>query len=238
MHAKLAVADRRVLFDTSANHSQSGVGKNIEAGLLVRGDSAPPNTSAPLASGFRQVLAGTVYISKKVPLTWKNRTFLGTHQPRAEGTFQVKSSARGSRVTVSADGRGLVSQAGAVLLWETLRVTGLGRGLSQGLARWRAPRAVHDPGKVIADLAAAVALGGDCLADIAVLREQPGLTGRWPRTRWCPGWSASWRATCRGRCGRSAPPARRHGSGPGRWPGTRCRALAAGWSRSTWTPRS
>jgi hypothetical protein len=89
----------------------------------------------------------------------------------------VKSSARTARVLVSADGRGLVSQAGAVLLWETMRVTGLGRGLSQGLARWRAPRAVHDPGKVIADLAAAVALGGDCLADIAVLREQPELAG-------------------------------------------------------------
>jgi hypothetical protein len=89
----------------------------------------------------------------------------------------VKNSARGARVAVSADGRGLVSQAGAVLLWETMRVTGLGRGLSAGLARWRAPRAVHDPGKIIADLAAAVALGGDCLADIAVLREQPELAG-------------------------------------------------------------
>ena len=33
---------------------------------------------------------------------------------------------------MSADGTGLVSQAGAVLLWETMRVTGLGRGLSQG----------------------------------------------------------------------------------------------------------
>ena len=31
MHAKLAVADRRVLFVTSANLTQSGVGKNIEA---------------------------------------------------------------------------------------------------------------------------------------------------------------------------------------------------------------
>ena len=78
---------------------------------------------------------------------------------------------------MSPDGRGLVSQAGAVLLWETLRVTGLGRGLSQGLARWRAPRAVHDPGKVVAGLAAAVALGGGRLADIAVLREQPELAG-------------------------------------------------------------
>ena len=89
----------------------------------------------------------------------------------------MKNSARAARVLVSADGRGLVSQAGAVLLWETMRVTGLGRGLSQGLARWRSPRAVHDPGKIVADLAAAVALGGDCLADIAILREQPQLAG-------------------------------------------------------------
>ncbi len=27
------------------------------------------------------------------------------------------------------------------------RVTGLGQDLSGGLARWRAPRAVHDPGR-------------------------------------------------------------------------------------------
>ena len=39
------------------------------------------------------------------------------------------------------------------------------------------PRAVHDPGKIIADLAVAVALGGDCLADVAVLRAEPGLFG-------------------------------------------------------------
>ena len=95
----------------------------------------------------------------------------------AEGTFQVKITARGAKIAVSADGRGLMSQAGAVLLWETMRVTGLGRGLSTGLDRWRAPRAVHDPGKIVADLAAAVALGGDCPADIALLREQPELAG-------------------------------------------------------------
>jgi hypothetical protein len=89
----------------------------------------------------------------------------------------MNNSARAAKITVSADGRGLVSQAGAVLLWETLRVTGLGRGLSAALQRWRAPRAVHDPGKIIADLAASAALGGDCLADIAVLRAQPGLAG-------------------------------------------------------------
>ena len=95
----------------------------------------------------------------------------------AEGTFQMNNSARGRRVAVSADGRGLVSQAGAVLLVQATRVTGLDRGLRQALGRWRAPRAVHDPGTIIAGLAMAVALGGDCLADIAVLRAQPELSG-------------------------------------------------------------
>jgi phosphatidylserine/phosphatidylglycerophosphate/cardiolipin synthase-like enzyme len=41
MHAKLALADRRVLLITSANLTQSGVGKNIEAGLLIRGGATP-----------------------------------------------------------------------------------------------------------------------------------------------------------------------------------------------------
>jgi hypothetical protein len=89
----------------------------------------------------------------------------------------VNNTARRTKITVSADGRGLVSQAGALLLAEAVRVTGLGRGLPAGLARWRAPRAVHDPGKILTDLVMALALGGDCLADIAVLRAQPGLFG-------------------------------------------------------------
>jgi hypothetical protein len=71
----------------------------------------------------------------------------------------------------------MVSQAGALLLTQVLQVTGLRRRLSEGLERWRAARAIHDPGKIIADLAVALALGGDCLADVAVLREQPALFG-------------------------------------------------------------
>ena len=45
------------------------------------------------------------------------------------------------------------------------------------LAPWRAARAGHDPGKVLLDLATAVALGGDCLADIAAVRAQPTVFG-------------------------------------------------------------
>jgi phosphatidylserine/phosphatidylglycerophosphate/cardiolipin synthase-like enzyme len=41
MHAKIAIADRVALLVSSANLTQSGVDKNLEAGLLVRGGSAP-----------------------------------------------------------------------------------------------------------------------------------------------------------------------------------------------------
>ena len=70
-----------------------------------------------------------------------------------------------------------VGQAGGVLLTDTVRVAGLDVGLSVALGRWRKPLAVHDPGKVITDLALSLALGGDCLADIAVLRAEPGVYG-------------------------------------------------------------
>lgn len=71
----------------------------------------------------------------------------------------------------------LVSSAGGVLLGQALRLSGAPRALSVALAPWRGRRARHDPGKVVCDVATAVALGGDCLADVAVVRAQPGLFG-------------------------------------------------------------
>ena len=73
-------------------------------------------------------------------------------------------------VPVDAAGSGVGSHAGAVVLVETVRATGLDRELSEALQRWRRPGARHDPGKVVLDLAVALAVGGDCLADIALLR--------------------------------------------------------------------
>ena len=60
---------------------------------------------------------------------------------------------------------------------EAVRVSGLDRLLAAGLAPWRKPRTVHDPAKVVVDLAIALGLGGDCLADIGLLRAEPGLFG-------------------------------------------------------------
>ena len=82
------------------------------------------------------------------------------------------------RVQVDAAGSGVVSQAGVVVLLETAQVTGLDRQLWTALDPWRRQGARHDPRKVVLDLAVALVVGGDCLADIAVrpaldVRDEP-----------------------------------------------------------------
>ena len=64
----------------------------------------------------------------------------------------MKRAAARPRIEVSADGTGIICRAGADALMHTVRATSLDRDLSQALERWRAPRAVHDLGKIIADL--------------------------------------------------------------------------------------
>lgn len=81
------------------------------------------------------------------------------------------------RVRVEGGGSGTVSQAGAVLLVETVRKSGLDQAISTAPAPWRKLRTVHDPGKILLDVALAVALGGDCLADVGMLRAEPGVFG-------------------------------------------------------------
>lgn len=81
------------------------------------------------------------------------------------------------RVRVEGRGRTVVSQAGGVLLVETVRKTGLDQTISAALTPWRRPRAVHDPGKVLLDVALAVALGRDCLGDVGTLRAEPAVFG-------------------------------------------------------------
>jgi len=81
------------------------------------------------------------------------------------------------RVRVEGGSRGTVSQAGAVLLVETVRKSGLDTAISAAMAPWRKPRTVHDPGKILLDVALAVALGGDCLAGIGMLRAEPDVFG-------------------------------------------------------------
>jgi hypothetical protein len=93
-------------------------------------------------------------------------------------TFQVSNSTGFyPRIQVDTTNSGAVGQAGGVLLTETIAAAGLGPAMSAALAGWRKPLAVHDPAKVVLDLAVTLALGGDALADMALLRGEPGLYG-------------------------------------------------------------
>jgi hypothetical protein len=80
-------------------------------------------------------------------------------------------------VSASATGTGIVSHAGAVLLLRAAEKTGLAAALTTELAPYRKPLARHDPGKIVLDLAVSLAIGGDCLADIAQLRAHPEIFG-------------------------------------------------------------
>ncbi|MGV9793139.1 IS1380 family transposase [Gordonia sp. NPDC003422] len=88
-----------------------------------------------------------------------------------------KSTSPYPSLSVDGSGTGIVSHAGAAVLLRAAEKTGLISGLSQVLTPWRKPFATHDPGKIIADLAVAVAIGGDCLADIDQVRADPGVFG-------------------------------------------------------------
>src|SRR5699024_10454344 len=63
------------------------------------------------------------------------------------------------------------------LLAETVAAAGLYRELSAALSPWRKPLAIHDPAKVLTDLALSLALGGDTLSDVVMLRAEPGIYG-------------------------------------------------------------
>ena len=89
----------------------------------------------------------------------------------------MKDKHRRPWLSVIAGGESLVSHVGATLLVETARRSGLAKELSRLLGPWGRPLAIHDPGKVVLDLALAVALGGDAVCDVAVLRAQPEVFG-------------------------------------------------------------
>jgi hypothetical protein len=80
---------------------------------------------------------------------------------------------KGLRVT--ADGTGIVSHAGVALLRALADGTGLTGGLSRALASRRL--LVHDRGRVLADLACAVADGAEVISDFRVMGDQEELFG-------------------------------------------------------------
>ncbi len=78
---------------------------------------------------------------------------------------------------VTGDGRGVVGHAGARLLADLADTTGLTSAFRQALDGLRQRRGGHDPGRIAVDLAVTLADGGEAIADLAVLRNQPALFG-------------------------------------------------------------
>jgi Transposase DDE domain group 1 len=91
-----------------------------------------------------------------------------------EGTLRVQATNSPSSFEVTTDGAGVVGHAGAALLRELADRLGLTAALG-----WRGPqgRRWYPDAAVLRDLAVLLADGGDCLSDLAVLRDQPELFG-------------------------------------------------------------
>jgi hypothetical protein len=91
--------------------------------------------------------------------------------------LKVMGNATFGTLDVVADGTGLSSRAGTVLLALTAQRLGLMDGLSGALAGTRERRSAHDPGRVLCDLAVMAADGGQCVSDLQALAGQPALFG-------------------------------------------------------------
>lgn len=81
------------------------------------------------------------------------------------------------QIQATADGGGIITHAGSVLTTRTAEASGLADALRTELAPWRKPLATHDPAKIVLDLTTSLIVGGDCLADISLVRGRPDVFG-------------------------------------------------------------
>ena len=91
--------------------------------------------------------------------------------------MRVKRTELVESVQIMADADRLTSRAGTALLVGLADRVGLSGALAQAMGGVRKRCSRHDPGRTLRDLAVMVADGGDCLADLSALRDQPSLFG-------------------------------------------------------------
>jgi len=89
----------------------------------------------------------------------------------------VQATTTRPALRVTTDGRGVASRAGTRLLADLADAAGLSAALAEVLTGLRQRRSLHDPGRVLTDLAVMLADGGQAISDLAVLRDQPTLFG-------------------------------------------------------------
>jgi hypothetical protein len=108
-------------------------------------------------------------------LTWDDKGVEDLIQPRSRSTSEVNVTGWSNNLEVTAGGEGIVSHAGLALLRALADKTGLTAGLSRALAT---PRLlIHDRGRVMADLACAIADGAEVISDFRVMGDQRELFG-------------------------------------------------------------
>lgn len=89
----------------------------------------------------------------------------------------VNAQTSSCKLVVTADGGGVLSHAGSLLLTGLADQIGLTDALSAAMAPTRARVSAHDPGVVLRDLAVMLADGGTCLADLGGQRERAARLG-------------------------------------------------------------
>jgi hypothetical protein len=110
-----------------------------------------------------------------VLLNWDDKSAEALIHTSSRSTSKVNVTGWSKNLEVTADGEGIVSHAGLGVLRQLTDKTGLTAGLSRALA---SPRLlIHDRGRVTADLACAIADGGEAISDFRVLTDQKELFG-------------------------------------------------------------
>ena len=89
----------------------------------------------------------------------------------------MNASRAANRVAVTLGGKGVASRAGTLVVAELADRLGLTSALSKAMSPVVRRRRRRDPGVVLSHLALLLADGGDCLSDLAVLRNEPDLFG-------------------------------------------------------------
>jgi hypothetical protein len=89
----------------------------------------------------------------------------------------MKGNPTRPRLSVTTGGKGVVAHAGARLLCDLADEVGLTAGLSAAMAPSKCRRRGWDRGRVLVDLAVALADGAKTISDLRALRNQPGLFG-------------------------------------------------------------
>src|ERR1700683_3904141 len=106
-------------------------------------------------------------MTRKVLLTWDGKGVEVLMSPRSRSTCLVNITGWLKGLQVTGGGTGVVSHAGVALVRALSDAVGPTAGLSEALASGRL--LVHDRGRVLADLACAIADGAEVISDFRVI---------------------------------------------------------------------